>query len=120
MIADAVKAHRFVKALWAACEKEIIMTISEKVAYLKGLAEGLDLDTAKSKEGKLIAAIIDVLDDMSEKFVDLEDELCDVEDGLDAVSDDLCEVEEALYELEDDDDEYDEDEDDDNGARVRD
>ena len=56
------------------------MEISEKVAYLKGLAEGLALDT-ESKEGKLIAAIIDVLDDMSGKFEDLEDELCDVEDG---------------------------------------
>ena len=93
-------------------ERRTNMEISEKVAYLKGLAEGLALDT-ESKEGKLIAAIIDVLDDMSGKFEDLEDELCDVEDGLDAVSDDLCEVEEALYELEDDDDEYDEDEDDD-------
>lgn len=69
------------------------MEISEKVAYLKGLAEGLALDT-DTKEGKLIAAIIDVLDDMAEKFVDLEDELCDVEDGLDAVSDDLSDVEE--------------------------
>ena len=79
------------------------MEISQKVAYLKGLAEGLALDT-ESKEGKLIAAIIDVLDDMSGKFSeDLDDELCDVEDGLDAVSDDLCEVEEALYELEDED-----------------
>ena len=48
------------------------MEISEKVAYLKGLAEGLALDT-ESKEGKLIAAIIDVLDDMSGKFEDLED-----------------------------------------------
>ena len=74
------------------------MEISEKVAYLKGLAEGLALDT-DTKEGKLIAAIIDVLDDMSEKFVDLEDELCDVEDGLDAVSDDLSDVEEALSAL---------------------
>ena len=37
------------------------MEISEKVAYLKGLAEGLALDT-ETKEGKLIAAIIDVLD----------------------------------------------------------
>ena len=27
------------------------MTISEKVAYLKGLAEGLNLDVDKSKEG---------------------------------------------------------------------
>ena len=85
------------------------MEISEKVAYLKGLAEGLALDS-DTKEGKLIAAIIDVLDDMAEKFVDLEDELCDVEDGLDAVSDDLSDVEQALYELDDDVDE-DEDED---------
>ena len=87
------------------------MEISEKVAYLKGLAEGLALDT-DTKEGKLLTAIIDVLDDMAEKFVDLEDELCDVEDGLDAVSDDLSDVEEALYELDDDEDE-DEDYDDD-------
>ena len=57
------------------------MEISEKVAYLKGLAEGLALDT-ESKEGKLIAAIIDVLDDMSEKFSEIDDELCDVEDGV--------------------------------------
>lgn len=87
------------------------MEISEKVAYLKGLAEGLALDT-DTKEGKLIAAIIDVLDDMAEKFVDLEDELCDVEDGLDAVSDDLSDVEEALYEMDDEDDEDEEDYDD--------
>ena len=34
------------------------MTISEKVAYLKGLAEGLNLDVDKSKEGKLISVIL--------------------------------------------------------------
>ena len=87
------------------------MEISEKVADLKGLAEGLNLDT-ESKEGKLIAAIIDVLDDMAEKFADVEDELCDVEDGLDAVSDDLSDVEETLYFALDDDEDEDEDEDD--------
>ena len=69
------------------------MEISEKVAYLKGLAEGLALDT-ESKEGKLIAAIIDVLDEMSIRFEDIDDNLVDLEDGLDAVSDDLSEVEE--------------------------
>ena len=36
------------------------MTISEKVAYLKGLAEGLNLDTEKSKEGKLISVMIGI------------------------------------------------------------
>ena len=84
------------------------MEISEKVAYLKGLAEGLNLDT-DSKEDKLIAAIIDVLDDMAEKFAEIDDELCDVEDGLDAVSDDLSDVEETLYfALDDDEDEEEE------------
>ena len=83
------------------------MEISEKVAYLKGLAEGLALDT-ESKEGKLIAAIIDVLDDMSDALLDLEDELCDVEEGLDAVSDDLNDVETFLYE-EDEDEEVEDD-----------
>ena len=80
------------------------MEISEKVAYLKGLAEGLALDT-ETKEGKLIAAIIDVLDEMSIRFEDIDDNLVDLEDGLDAVSDDLSEVEEALYEMDDDDEE---------------
>ena len=63
------------------------MEISEKVAYLKGLAEGLALDT-ETKEGKLIAAIIDVLDEMSIRFEDIDDNLVDLEDGLDAVSED--------------------------------
>ena len=56
------------------------MEISEKVAYLKGLAEGLALDT-ETKEGKLIAAIIDVLDEMSIRFEDIDDNLVDLEDG---------------------------------------
>ena len=84
------------------------MEISEKVAYLKGLAEGLALDT-ETKEGKLIAAIIDVLDEMSIRFEDIDDNLVDLVDGLDAVSDDLSEVEEALYEMDDDDEELDDD-----------
>ena len=87
------------------------MGISEKVAYLKGLAEGLALDT-ESKEGKLIAAIIDVLDNMADEIADMQDEMVDIEDGLDAVSDDLSEVEESLYEL-DDEEEWDEEDDED-------
>ena len=84
------------------------MEISQKVAYLKGLAEGLALDT-ETKEGKLIAAIIDVLDEMSIRFEDIDDNLVDLEDGLDAVSDDLSEVEGALYEMDEDDEELDDD-----------
>ena len=86
------------------------MGISEKVAYLKGLAEGLALDT-DSKEGKLIAAIIDVLDEMADEMAEMQDEMLDIEDGLDAVSDDLSEVEECL--LDEDEEEWDDEDDDD-------
>ena len=86
------------------------MGISEKVAYLKGLAEGLNLDES-TKEGKLLLAIVDVLDEMAEEFADIEDEIVDLEDGLDAVSDDLNDVEEFLYETSDDEEEDDEDDD---------
>ena len=39
------------------------MTVTEKVSYLKGLAEGLGIDE-NEKNGKVIKAIIDVLDDL--------------------------------------------------------
>ena len=53
----------------------------------------------------------ELLDDMAEKFAEVDDELCDVEDGLDAVSDDLSDVEETLYfALDDDEDDEEDDE----------
>ena len=86
------------------------MEITEKVAYLKGLAEGMELDTDK-KEGKLLAAIIDVLDDIALELQDIEDEQAELSEGLDAVSDDLEDVEDVVFEDwdEDDEDEYEED-----------
>ena len=86
------------------------MEISEKVAYLKGLAEGMELDTEK-KEGKLLAAIIDVLEDIALELEDIQDEQAELADGLDAVSDDLEDVEDVVfddYDDEDEDYEYDE------------
>ena len=79
------------------------MEITEKVAYLKGLAEGMDLDTDK-KVGKLLAAIIDTLDDIALELEDIKDEQTELADGLDAVSDDLEDVEDLLYGDEDDED----------------
>ena len=51
------------------------MTISEKSAYLKGLMDGLKLNT-ESDEGKMIAAIVDLLGDMAKKVTDIEESLC--------------------------------------------
>ena len=82
------------------------MEITEKVAYLKGLAEGMELDTEK-KEGKLLAAIIDVLDDIALELADMKADQEELYDGLDAVSDDLEDVEDAVFGDEDDEDEAD-------------
>ena len=89
------------------------MTISEKVAYLKGLAEGLDLDTEKSKEGKLISKIIDILEDIGLAVEDLEEEVEAIDEELEAISEDLADVEDMIFEDYDDDDDDDDDEDDD-------
>ena len=92
------------------------MTISEKSAYLKGLMDGLSLNT-ESDEGKMIAAIVDLLGDMAKRITDIEettiaisDELDEIEEDLDAIEDFILDEDEE-FEEEDFDDEWDEDED---------
>ena len=96
------------------------MTISEKSAYLKGLMDGLKLDT-EAAEGKMIAAIVDLLGDLSKKVTDIEDttiaisdELDEIEEDLDAIEDYILDEEDEDYDDEDwDDDEWDDYEDED-------
>ena len=86
------------------------MTISEKVAYLKGLAEGLNLDTEKSKEGKLISVMIGILEEVGLSIEDLEENALALGEEIDVLSDDLADVESVVFEdEEDDEDEEDED-----------
>ncbi len=71
------------------------MNISEKVAYLKGLAEGMELED--SKEGKLIKTIMDILDDMAEEICDVEDYCDELDEQLNAVDEDLANLENEFY-----------------------
>lgn len=73
------------------------MTISEKVAYLKGLAEGLNLDTEKSKEGKLISVMIGILEEIGLTIEDLEENALALGEEIDVLSDDLADVEELIF-----------------------
>jgi len=77
------------------------MDIMEKVAYLRGLAEGLELDR-ESKEGKIISVIIDILDDMAGSIEDLGDGLELVGYQLDDINDEL-DLDEDGFMAEDDD-----------------
>lgn len=85
------------------------MTVTERVAYLKGLAEGLNIDSS-TKEGKLLNAIVDVLDDISFELADTQEIVGELSDQIDMIDEDLESVEDYLY---DEDDEDDDDEDDD-------
>ena len=88
------------------------MTISEKSAYLKGLMDGLKLDT-ETNEGKMIAAIVDLLGDMSKRMVDIEDTTIAISDELDEIEEDLDAIEDFIMDEDDDYDDWDDDEDDD-------
>ena len=77
------------------------MTISEKVAYIKGLVEGMDIDT-NAKDGKILSAIIDVLGDICDEIDALDDAQIELAEQLDAVDEDLSGVEEIIYEDYDD------------------
>ena len=88
------------------------MGISEKIAYLKGLMEGMNVDT-ESNEGKLFAAVVDVLDEIALEVEDLTDEVMELGDGLDVISDDLSDVEDIVY------DEWDDDDDDEETRKTR-
>lgn len=93
------------------------MTTSEKVAYLKGLVEGFGMADPETKEGKVLATILDILEDLALDVDDLDASIEELNEGLDVVSDDLEDVENIVYdewddddaELWDDDDEDDED-----------
>ena len=87
------------------------MTISEKSAYLKGLMDGLKLNT-ESDEGKMISAIVDLLGDLSKKVTDIEDITLAISDELDEIEEDLDAIEDFIMDDEDDYDDYEEDDDD--------
>ena len=78
------------------------MTLTEKVAYLKGLAEGLDLDK-DAKETKLFEAALDVLEEMALTINEIDEDLADAEDYIEEVDEALSDVEEVVYDLDDDD-----------------
>ena len=85
------------------------MTINEKSAYLKGLMDGLKLST-ETDEGKMIAAIVDLLGDLTKKVTDIEETTIAISDELDEIEEDLDAIEDYIMDEEDDYDDYDDEE----------
>lgn len=86
------------------------MELKEKVAFIKGLMEGMEFDVT-TKEGKVLNAVVELLDQMADSVVQIDEDVDQLYDEVDALSEDLEDVESCVYDDEDDDedeDDYDE------------
>ena len=72
------------------------MNISEKVSYIKGLAEGMKLDES-TNEGKLLLAILDALTDIAYQLEEVDADLNDMADVVGDIDETVAELEEAVY-----------------------
>jgi hypothetical protein len=78
----------------------------QKVAYLKGLTEGLGVDDS-TKEGKVLVQIIETLEAFTNVLEDVIDDQADLEEYVNFIDEDLADVEEDFYGDDDDDFDYD-------------
>lgn len=83
------------------------MTLTERCAYIKGLAEGLELDGKNTAEAKIINALIELCTEMAEEIDDVEYDISELSDYCEELDEDLGDVEEVLLDMDDDD--YDDD-----------
>ena len=72
------------------------MAMIEKATYIKGLCDGMELDSA-SKEGKVIAALLDLVTEMASAIDEMKGKMSDLEDYIEEIDEDLGDVEEFLY-----------------------
>ncbi|MGL5715562.1 MAG: CD1247 N-terminal domain-containing protein [Paraclostridium sp.] len=79
----------------------------EEVAYLRGLAEGLEI-SKETKEGKIIHKIVETLESFADAIVELEEEQVDLIEYVESIDEDLSDVEDDIYEDEDDEEDDDE------------
>ncbi len=89
--------------------------INDRVAFLKGLAEGMKLSD-ETNEGKLLLKMLDVLESMAEEITSLRTDYDEMQEYVESIDDDLADMEEYLFDEENEDgydDDEDEDEDDD-------
>ena len=87
--------------------------MKEKVAYLKGLAEGMNI--GGEGQGKLLNAMISTMDEMADAIDENEAAMAEIDECLDDIYDELDNIDDYLS---DDEDEDEDEEDDDEAATV--
>ena len=87
------------------------MDLNAKAAYIRGLMTGMEFDPA-SKNGKVIAAMMDLLEEMAAQVVEHDNALDQVYDELETLDQDVDDIVSDLYAADDDEDDEDQDGDD--------
>ena len=73
------------------------MTLYEKAAYLRGLADGVDLDKT-TPEGKILAVLLDLVTDIADEVEAINEDILDLQDYVEEIDEDLADVEDFLDE----------------------
>ena len=84
------------------------MKTPEKVAYIKGLMDGMNLDLTKN-ENKILAEVVSVLEELANANNALTEENIKLRDYIEEIDEDLGALEEFCYDLDDDDFDYEDD-----------
>ena len=69
--------------------------LQQKVAYVQGLSDGLDLEN--SKEGRIISEMLGILEGMADYIDSLQEQLEDMEDYIESIDSDLSDVEDEIF-----------------------
>jgi len=72
-----------------------LQRISEQISYLSGLCEGLNI-TEDTAQGKVLLAIIHVLDELNDEISQLDFDLLECQNRLEEMDDKLAYMEELL------------------------
>lgn len=84
------------------------MDLNAKAAYIRGLMTGMEFDP-NSKNGKIIAAMMDLLEEMAATVTEHDQALDQAFDELDAIDEDMDDLTDAIFGLDDEDQDSEED-----------
>lgn len=65
------------------------MSLAEKLGYLRGLADSLNLDEAKDQQGKLLAALVEVVEELADQTSTHEEAIKGLHEQLDELTESL-------------------------------
>ena len=76
------------------------MKLTEKMAYLQGLIEGLDIDTS-TKEGKVLMQMSELMKEVVVYVDDLQSQVDELTELCDNLDEDLGDLEREVYNIDD-------------------